>query len=321
MRVMGIDISKRRFDVALVHGGKVKNKGFENTAVGHEALLKWMEAQGCERGQTHVCMEATSSYYEAVAEALHGSGYQVSVVNPLQIKAFGETQLRRQKTDRADAQLIARFCEQLKPVAWAPVAAEIKELQRLLGRLEAVQGMRVQELNRRHEASGDALASVERMLQVLNEELALLEQRINDHIDQNPSLRGQKDLLTSIPGVGERVSTYCLAWLQAARFDDARQAVAYVGLSPSHRQSGESVRGKTRLSKIGHARLRKVLYMPAMSATRCNPAAHALSTRLKAAGKPGKAILCAVMRKLIHWMFGVLKSGQPFNLNLALAKG
>ncbi|MDR2001239.1 MAG: transposase, partial [Zoogloeaceae bacterium] len=133
--------------------------------------------------------------------------------------------------------------------------------------------------------------------------------------------RDQQRLLTSIPGVGERVSTYCLAWLQAERFDDVRQAVAFVGLSPSHRQSGDSVRGKSHVSKIGHARLRKVLYLPAMSAARCNPAASALCSRLKARAKPGKAILCAVMRKLIHWMLGVLKSGQPFNVNLALAKG
>lgn len=320
MRVLGIDISKRKFDVALLWQGKVKSKVFENTAAGHEALLAWMLEQGCGE-DTHACMEATSSYMEALAEALHGAGYRVSVVNPLQVKAFGQSQLRRQKTDRADAQLIARFCEQHKPLVWTPVGAEVKELQRVLARLEAVQDMRVQELNRQHEASGDALASVQRMLRVLDEELATLEKRIRDHIDQNPSLRDQQDLLKSIPGVGDRVSTYCLAWLQTERFDDVRQAVAFVGLSPSHRQSGDSVRGKTRLSKIGHARLRKVLYLPAMSAVRCNPAASALSTRLKAAGKPGKAILCAVMRKLIHWMFGVLKSGQPFNLNLALAKG
>ena len=75
------------------------------------------------------------------------------------------------------------------------------------------------------------------------------------------------------------------------------------------------------MSKVGHTRLRKILYLPAMSATRYNPAAKALSNRLKAAGKPGKAIICAVMRKLIHWIFGVLKSKQPFDVKLALAKG
>lgn len=321
MNHIGIDISKRKFDLAVLTAGKVRRKVFDNTPAGHQALLTWLSGHGCGAAETHLCMEATSQYYEAVAEVLHGAGYRVSVVNPLQIKAFGESRLRRQKTDRADAELIACYCEQQQPLPWQPPAAEIRELQRLLARLEAVQDMRVQELNRRHDATGDALASVERMLRVMDDELVTLEQRIRDHIDQNPSLRNQQQLLTSIPGVGERVSTYCLAWLQAGRFDDARQAVAFVGLSPSHHQSGESVRGKTRMSKIGHARLRKVLYLPAMSAARCNPAALALSSRLKAAGKPGKAIICAVMRKLIHWIFGVLKSGKPFDINLALAKG
>jgi transposase len=321
MQYAGIDIGKRKIDLALFTQGKIRNKVFDNSEAGYRELLSWLLAQGCRVEQTHLCMEATSRYFEGVAEALHAAGYRVSVVNPLQIKAYGQSRLQRQKTDRADAELIARYCEQQKPLPWQPAAAEVKELQRLLARLEAVQDMRVQELNRRHEADGEALASVERVLRLLDEEVAGLEKRIRDHIDQNPGLREQKGLLTSIPGVGERVSSYCLAWLQTGRFDDARQAVAFVGLSPRHRQSGDSVRGKSRMSKIGHARLRKILYLPAMSAARCNPAAQALAARLKAAGKPGKAVICAVMRKLVHWMFGVLKSGQPFNLDLALAKG
>lgn len=320
MKVVGIDIGKRKFDVALMVQGKVRSKVFENTARGHRELLGWLSSRGCEVEQTHLCMEATSQYYEALALALHEARYRVSVVNPLQIKFFGESQLRRHKTDRADAQLIGRFCEQQNPPAWEPPSAQVRELQRLVGRIEAVQQMRVQELNRRHEAVGAALESVERVLKLLDEELASLEGQIRDHIDRHPPLREQRDLLTSIPGIGERVSTYYQAWLQSERFDNVRQAVAFVGLSPRHHESGESVRGKTRVCKLGHARLRKVLYMPAMSAMQVNSAARALYQRLKASGKSGKVALCAVMRKLIHWMYGVLKSGRPFDVKLALAK-
>lgn len=320
MKVIGIDIGKRRFDVALLDGKKVRNKVFDNTAAGHLGLIGWLQERRCEPEATHLCMEATSQYYEGLATALADAGYRVSVVNPLQIKAFGESRLSRQKTDRADAELIGRFCEQQHPLPWRPAAPEIRELQRLLARLEAVQDMRVQELNRLHEAGGGARGSVERVLSMLDEELTRLELGIRDHIDRHPDLREQESLLRSIPGVGERVSSYCLAWLQAQRFDDARQAVAFVGLSPRQRRSGDSVRGKTRLCKVGHARLRKVLYLPAMSALRCNPAAKAIGMRLKAAGKRGKVVIGAVMRKLIHWMFGVLKSLQPFNPALALAK-
>ena len=321
MKIVGIDIGKRKFDVALTVQGKVRSKVFENTEQGHQGLLGWLSSRGCEPGDTHLCMEATSQYYEALAVAVHEAGYRVSVVNPLQIKAFGESQLRRQKTDRADAQLIARFCEQQNPPAWQPPAPQIRELQRLVARIEAVQQMRVQELNRRHEAAGAALESVDRILRVLEEELASLEKQIRDHIDRHPPLREQRDLLTSIPGIGERVSMYYQAWLQSERFGNVRQAVAFVGLSPRQHESGDSVRGKARVCKVGHARLRKVLYMPAMSAMRCNPAAKALYERLKANGKSAKVALCAVMRKLLHWMFGVLKSRQPFDVQRALAKG
>jgi transposase len=320
MKWIGIDIAKRKFDVALLEGGKVRSKVFENTLAGHQALVAWLAARGCMPTESHACMEATSQYYESLAEHLWATGFRVSVINPLQIKAFGESQLSRQKTDRADATLIARFGEQQAPGLWQPAPAEVRELQRMLARLEAIQQMQVQEQNRRHEAQGEALESIDRVLTLLNEEQARLEQRIRDHIDQHPPLRQQRDLLTSIPGVGERVSSYFLAWLQADRFEDARQAVAFIGLSPRHRQSGESVRAKSRLSKVGHARLRKILYLPAMSAIRYNPAAQTFADRLKANGKQGKVVIAAVMRKLVHWMFGVLKSGQPFNAKLAIAK-
>lgn len=320
MMWIGIDIAKRKFDVALLEGGKVRSKVFDNTPEGHQALVTWLAARGCSPAEGHACMEATSQYYEGLAEYLWTAGFRVSVINPLQIKAFGESRLSRQKTDRADAALIARFGEQQSPVLWQPAPPEIRELQRLLARLEAVQHMHVQEQTRRHEAQGEALESIDRVLTLLDEEQAKLEQRIRDHIDQHPRLREQRDLLTSIPGVGERLSSYFLAWLQVDRFDDARQAAAFIGLSPRHRQSGDSVRGRSRLSKVGHARLRKILYLPAMSAIRYNPAAQDFADRLKASGKRGKVVIGAVMRKLVHWMFGVLKSGVPFNAKLAVAK-
>jgi transposase len=320
MKWVGIDIAKRKFDLAVLDHGKVRSKVFENTRAGYEALLGWLSTRGYAREELHVCMEATSVYYEKLASFLHDAGIRVSVVNPLQIKAFGESLLTRQKTDRADAALIARFAEQQSPMLWRPAPREIRELQRLLARLEAVQQMSVQEQNRTHEAEGESLESVLRILTQLKTEEEKLRKRIRDHIDQNPNLSEQHRLLTTIPGVGDQVSSHFMAWLRPERFDDARQAVAFVGLSPRHRESGDSVRGKSRLCKVGHARLRKILYFPAMSAIRFNAAAKALAERLKARGKNGKVVIGAVMRKMVHWMCGVLKSGQAFNPVLALAK-
>ena len=320
MKWLGIDIAKRKFDLAVLNNGKIRSKVFDNTSAGYDALLAWLATQGYAREELHACMEATSVYYEKLATFLHDAGIRVSVVNPLQIKAFGESLLTRQKTDRADAVLIARFAEQQSPMLWQPASREIRELQRLLARLEAVQQMSVQEQNRKHEAEGEALESVLRILTQLKAEEEKLRRMIRDHIDQNPNLREQHALLTSIPGVGDQVSSHFIAWLRPERFDDARQAVAFVGLSPRHRESGDSVRGKSRLCKVGHARLRKILYFPAMSAIRYNTAAKALAERLKASHKNGKVVVGAVMRKMIHWMFGVLKSGQAFDPDLALAK-
>jgi transposase len=322
MENIGIDIAKHKFDLMWLSAktGKLRSKAFENTSGGHKQLLAWLQKYGIAAGDCHIAMEATSQYYEALAHFLYDAGYTVSVVNPLQIKAFGESLLRRQKTDRADAELIARFCAQNRPMAWQPPPQEVRELQRLIARLEAVQGMHVQEQNRRYEAQGVALQSVERMVSTLKEEEERLRRMIREHIDRHPGLRSEQKLLCTIPGVGEQLSSYFIAWLRAERFDDVRQAVAFVGLSPRHHESGSSVRRNSKISKIGHARLRKILYFPAMSAIRHNPAAKALAARLCAGGKSGKVIIVAVMRKLVHWMIGVLKSQSQFDPKLALAK-
>jgi len=320
MDAIGIDIAKRKFDLAWLSGGKLKTKVFENTDKGHMELLGWLKKHNLTTENCHLAMEATSQYYEPVALALFDAGYTVSVVNPLQIKAFGESLMRRQKTDRADAELIARFCEVNKPQPWQAPPPRVRQLQRLLARLEAVQAMHVQEQNRRHDAQGFALESIGRVIETLDLEIAYLQDQIRDHIDRHPDLREQDELLQSIPGVGPAVSSYAIAWLRGERFDDVRQAVAFVGLSPRHNQSGSSVHGKTSISKLGHGRLRKILYWPAMSAMRYNAAAAALTQRITATGKNKKVAIVAVMRKLVHWMIGVIKSGKPFDVNLALAR-
>jgi len=320
MKPVGVDVSKKSFHIAVLLGDKQLNKAFDNNPAGHRDVQSWLVKKGVAQTEAHICMEATSTYYEALALALCDAGWRVSVVNPIQIKAFAESRLIRQKTDRADAHTIALFCAQQQPPLWIPPAREVRELQSLLARMEAVQGMRVQELNRLQVAQGPARESVERLLETLDEELRVLRQQIDDHIDRHPGLKEQTELLKSIPGVGESLSAYMTAWLPMTRLEDARSAVAFVGLSPKARESGTSLRGKAVLCKMGHRRLRKMLYMPAMNAMRFNPAAKALAERLRDAGKPGKLIVGAIMRKLVHWIYGVLKSGERFNVNLALAK-
>lgn len=322
MEYIGIDIAKRKFDLLWVcaETGKRRSKVFDNTPSGFKEMFAWLAKHSLDPGNSHLAMEATSQYYEALAEALFDAGFTVSVVNPLQVKRYGEAVMSRQKTDKADAELIARFCSQCAPRPWAPAPVQVRELQRLVARLDAVQDMLVQEQNRRHVSQGATLESVERMIGSLQEEQALVKSMIKDHIDRHPDLHDQQELLCSIPGVAERLSAYFMAWLPVGRFESAREAVAFIGLSPRHRESGDSIRGKSKLCKLGHGRLRKLLYMPAMAAIRCNTAAQAMAKRLRDSGKRGKVVIAAVMRKMVHWMLGVLKAGVKFDPALALAK-
>lgn len=316
--VLGIDIAKRKFDVALWRAGKFKTKAFPNTAEGFEALHAWLAAH--QAGAVHACLEATNTYGQALAEYLYDAGYTVSVVNPAQIKAFGESQLSRTKTDRADARLIAQFTVHLKPRAWAPLPRPARELRALVQRLEALQTMRQQERNRLNTAEPTVQPDIQTHIAELAKRVKELRRRLREHLNQNPTLRAQRDLLRSIPGIGETTLAAILARVpEPERFDSAKELAAFAGLSPRQRLSGSSVHGRTVLAKTGEASLRKALFMPTLVAMRYNPLIKAFYQRLRAAGNPPMSAVCAAMRKLIHLIYGVLKHRVPFNPHWALA--
>lgn len=313
--VLGIDIAKLKFNVCIINlSGKLKHKVFTNTAAGFEQLSQWLTKQGLER--VHACLEATGTYGEALALFLYQAGHLVSVVNPAAIKAFAGSRLSRTKTDRVDAELIARFCLAQAPPAWTPLAAEVRELQALVRRLESLTEMRVMEENRLF--SGITVESVrrsvEQLLAHLNEQIKRTQELIRDHINNHPTLRRQSELLDSIPGIAETTAAHLLSEMtDITQYSSARQVAAYAGLVPRERQSGSSVRGRTRLSKIGNARLRRALYFPAITAIRCSEFFQDWAKGLQERGKSKMSVICAVMRKLIHLAYGVLKTGQPFD--------
>lgn len=312
--VLGMDVGKRKFDVALQRGdGKSRSRTFANGEAGFRALQEWLQGLGVER--VHACLEATGTYGVALAEYLHGEGHVVSVVNPAQIKAFGESELQRTKTDRVDAKLIARFCRAMAPSPWQPPAREVAQLQALVRRLESLQQMIQQERNRLAAPGLSPLVqeSLERTLELLAAELQHLQDQLRCHLDQHPELKEKQELLSSIPGIGESTANLLLSEISGVNFGSARQLAAYAGLVPHQRQSGSSVRGKPRLSKRGNSRLRRALWWPAIVAMRHNPLLAAFAQRLRKAGKPTKVIIAAVMRKLLHLAFGVLKHRRPFD--------
>lgn len=316
---LGIDVSKATLDAALLlddDAPKARHKVFSNTPKGHAQLLQWLVQSGAPH--VHACLESTGTYAEPVALALCEAGHKVSLVNPALVRAFGQSLLKRTKTDKADAILIARFCARQKPGAWMPPAPELRELQALVRRVEALEEMKQMEMNRL-----DAGVSCEVVRASLQDHIRYLESHIEEarhqieqHIGAHPELARQSKLLQSIPGIGQITAAVLLAEVgDITHFSSARQVAAFAGLVPRVRESGSSVRSKPRLSKVGSSRLRKSLYFPAMTALRWNPLIKALGLRLAAQGKSKMLILGAAMRKLLHLAYGVLKSKQPFDPN------
>jgi transposase len=264
-------------------------------------------------------METTGAYGRALARFLAQQQLLVSVVNPAQIHAFGKTELTRAKTDKADARLIARYCRMHRPAPWVPPADEIVVLQALVQRLDDLLALQTMENNRLESAEGPARKSVEAVLEFIDQQIQMVRLQIETHIDHHPDLQKKQELLSSIPGIGDNTSATLLAFLSPLdRFHSAKQVVAYAGLNPSIRQSGQWA-GKTPIAKAGNALLRKALYLPALTAKRHNPLIAAFCDRLQRNGKRPMQVVVAAMRKLLHLAFGVLKSGKSFDPEFGIA--
>lgn len=313
---LGIDISKDKFDVALLVKDSYKTGTFTNSKKGHQSLVNWLKKQRAKGA--HACIEATGRYGDALAMFLHKRGYAVSVVNPARIKAYGQSRLTRNKTDLEDAKLIAHFCATQKPHLWTPPPPEIQELQELTRRLDSLKKDRKRELNRLKSGIRSAAVSqnIEEHITFLDEQIAAVEQQIHNLIDRHPDLCRQRDLLTTIAGVGNLTASKFMAEVpDISRFKSAPELAAYAGLTPRNHHSGSSVHRRAHLSKAGNVHFRTAFYMPALAAIRFNPLVRALAQRLEERGKKRMTIVAAAMRKLVHLAYGVLKTGTPFDPN------
>jgi transposase len=314
---LGIDLSKETFHAFLLSDLADAKKVFPNTPKGFEQLTTWLKNR--RAAEAHICMEATGAYWEALALYLHGLEHRVSVVNPARIKALAQSELLRTKTDAVDAALIARFCKSQSPELWVPPPPEIRVLQALMRHYDHLKKTRAQQSV--YVQSSDAAivtASIREVISTLDEQITQVERKIRQHFDDHPDLKRRRDLLTSIPGIGETTAGSILSEIpHLDRFQSAKAVAAFAGLSPRERRSGTSIHGRTRLCKTGNARIRKALYMPAMVALRFNPILRTFAERLLAAGKHKRLIIGAVMRKLLVLAFGILRSGMPFDANYA----
>ena len=312
--ILGIDISKKTFDVALLNNHKVNTKKFSNDFKGFSALRQWLVSKSIHTA--HVCMEATGGYECSLAEYFYGNHFKVSVVNPARVKGFSMSRLSRVKTDKADCELIAYFCQAMQPDLWQPAPLHVQELQQWVRRLDSLITNKHQENRRLEGASNIISANIRIHIDFLDKQIEEIEELISSHIKEHQDLNDRNKLLASIPGIGEKTIGVILAFLNVENFNSAKQVAAFVGLNPKPRQSGSSVRGVGRISKTGDANLRKAFYMPALTAMRFNPIIKNFSERLSSTGKSKMVIVIAAMRKLLHIIYGVLKNGTAFNKDI-----
>jgi transposase len=312
--IVGIDIAKDSFDATLIVEGKSWHEHYENSPAGFKQMVTWAGKHTHE--VVHACMEATGQYGNALAEALYKQGWQVSVVNPARIKAYGNSKLRRNKTDKADAQLIAEYCLREDPTLWSPPPASFTDLQALVRRLDDLQKNSLQESNRLQsgETNPVVLKDITEHLESLRIRIEQIKKAIQEHIKRNPKLKERQVLLTGIPGIGDLTAARIQGEIRdVCDFTDARQLAAYAGVTPRNTLSGTSVHKKARMSKMGNSNLRKALFMAAVSAKLHNPIVRAFCQRLLDSGLEPMEVVGAAMHKLLHLVFGILKSGKPFD--------
>ena len=316
--VIGIDVSKKKLDICALFDRKTKKKIVDNSVSGFKFLRNWISQNNIKN--PHICMESTGCYSESVAEFFHKLGFKVSVVNPLQIKAFRNSKLIRQKTDSVDAKVIAEFCLQNDPSPWNPRSPEKKELHNINVRISALKT----EVNRASNAlenknlSKVILKSIHDEIKFLKNQIALLEDEAQKIINSNQNLKEQFDRITKIKGVGEKLALAIIADMpDVSNFQKSGQFSAFAGVSPSHFQSGSSVRGKSHISRLGSKSIRKILYMSALVVKNHNPHFQKFVQKLQKKGKAPKVIIVAIMRKLMCILFGMLKNPSNFDPKLA----
>lgn len=265
-----------------------------------------------------VYLEATGKYGDEVTDFLYSRGYKVAVINPLQINSFAKAKLSRHKNDKVDAKIIAEYGMKFEGIKYKPLNINRKEL-RSLYRCSTALKEQITYCTNQLENSNSLPLSVRKVWDKTQKhylkELEAIQKKMLIIISVCPDLKRDFDNLLTVKGIGKETAIAVLAELpHFENFASARQLAAFVGLTPKHHTSGTSVKGKVKISKMGLKGLRKALYFPAMSAKRYNEYFKEFSNKLMNRGKKPKSIICAIMRKLVHIIYGILKHGEPFNV-------
>lgn len=310
--IYGIDISKSVFDV---YGSISGHNQFTNDPKGFTSFMRQLPKNSL------VVMEATGYYHYRLAQFLHRSGVSVSVVNPLSVKRFIQMKLAKVKTDKSDAKAICEYAIMNDVPLYSALTKIQSECLQLFQMLDHYVKHRTATKNKikGEEALGVpstyVYRSLKRNLKHLNKEVLQLEKQLLTLVKKDQ--QHQLLLLKSVPGIGDKTALFLVVITNGfTKFESASQLCSYVGITPILRESGSSIRGRRRISKVGNKKLRKLLFLCSFSACKCNKACREIYGRLVAKGKPKKLALMAVANKLLKQVFAIAKSGIPYDENI-----
>lgn len=317
---LGIDMAAATFDAAVWQAGQTRSLGtFPNTAAGFQACAQ--AAGGA--APLWLIVEPTGGYEQALLGFALEQGWTISLPNPRQVRNWIKGQGGRAKTDRLDAAHLAAFGAQRQPPVWHPLPPAVQTLDQLLARRADLEGSLRQERNRQASAGRRAAlapavaASFRALLAALEAALAELETAIAAHLQAQPALQAQVQLLRSVPGVGTKTVLPLLVLLTRWHVltegqGQAKSLVAFVGLDPQTQESGTSLRAAGTISRQGNKAVRHWLYMSALGGKRGHNGLRAFFDRLVGRGKPKKVALVACMRKVLIWAWAVFRQQTPF---------
>jgi transposase len=308
-QIYGVDISKDVFDVVDSNG---KHFQFPNNSKGFKDLFKAISSEAL------VVMEATGYYHYSLAQFLYEQGVMVSVVNPLSVKRFIQMKLSKVKTDKADAKAICEYATINEVPLYTARNKHQAECLQILSMLDIYIKQSTALKNKMHgektlgKPSKAVFHSLNRTLKAVQGEMKVLEDRLMDLVKEEQ--QKQLTLLKSIPGMGNKTAMHLIVITNGfSNFENARQLCSYTGITPIIRVSGSSVRGKSRISKMGNSKLRNLLFMCSFTACKHNKACREIYERIIAKGKSKKLALIAVCNKLLKQAFAIAKSGLPYD--------
>lgn len=310
---IGIDISKDTFDAAYEQDGKKLHEKFPNNTAGFKSLVKW-----APEGSKFV-MESTGTYHMRCALFLADSNRHVSVENPLAVKRFIQSDLRRCKSDKSDAFSIAKYGREKIPKAWTVPTKEAREARRLQGFIEMLQVQLTEQGNLLHayqqeDLKDEALKECKSMIKVLKNAIAKAEKALTEVVCKR--WKEDVELISSIPGIGVISACKLVAKVEDfTRFEDSRQYMSWLGMTPRNMQSGTSIHVNGGITKMGDGRLRTQFYMCAVASIKFNDRCKAMWERMRAKGKPAKVVFIAIACKLLKTAYALVITKQKYEVN------